>query len=293
MSDLPFASVLVMTYNRAHLLRRGLGSLLEQDYPADRYEVVVVSDGSTDDTADVVRAHIDARRPDQPELRFYDIPHGGLNAARNAAVEAARGELLCLVDDDVVAPAGWLSALVRGYRAYPDAGAFGGPIKLSLERPMPRTCGREELGETVLDAGPEVCEPEVLYGSNLAVTRAAVDVVGDFDVTLPSSGDEEEWLRRLRATGRRILYLPDAEVLHIRTEDDLLLRNLLRKRYQRGRDQVSFDRKVGNRPDPRAEARQVAASLVHAARKRCALGLLPAAAAAGRLVGIAKTRRQG
>jgi GT2 family glycosyltransferase len=246
-----------------------------------------VSDGSTDDTAAVVGRWVerDAR------VRFVPIAHGGLNTARNAALSAAGGELLCFVDDDVVAPPDWLAALVRGYVAYPDAGAFGGPIRLSLERPTPRSCGREELGETVLDAGDEVCEPAVLYGSNLAVTRAAVELVGPFDVTLPSSGDEEEWLRRLRAAGRRVLYLPDAEVLHRRTAEDLRLRNLLRKRYARGRDQVTFDRKVGTRPSVVAEVRQVAGSLAHAVRARCALGLLPAAGAFGRLVGIWRTRR--
>lgn len=286
----PFVSVLVPTYNRAHLLERGLSSLLAQSYPADRYEVVVVSDGSTDATASVVERRIARRTAEEPELRFVPIAHGGLNTARNAALAAARGVLLCFVDDDVVAPPEWLAALVDGYLAYPDAGAFGGPIRLDLEIPMPRSCGREELGETVLDAGPEVCEPEVLYGSNLAVTRAAVELVGEFDVTLPSSGDEEEWLRRLRATGRRVLYLPDAEVLHRRTADDLRLRNLMRKRYARGRDQVSFDRLVGTRPSAAKEARQLVGSLGHAARERCALGLLPVAMSAGRLVGIWRTR---
>lgn len=286
MSEQPFVSVLVPTYNRAHLLDRGLSSLLAQTYPADRYEVVVVSDGSTDATDSVVQEWV----AKDPRVVFVPIAHGGLNTARNAGLAAARGDLVCLVDDDVVAPPSWLRALVSGYLSYPDAGAFGGPIRLSLERPMPRSCGREELGETVLDCGSEVCEPDVLYGSNLAVTRAAVDAIGPFDVTLPSSGDEEEWLRRLRASGRRILYLPDAEVVHRRTADDLRLRNLMRKRYARGRDQVSFDRLVGHRPSARAEVRQVLGSLAHAARARCALGLLPVAGATGRLVGIWRTR---
>jgi glycosyltransferase involved in cell wall biosynthesis len=279
----PFVSVLVPTYNRAHLLDRALESLTTQAYSA--YEVVVVSDGSTDATDEVVGRWVER----DPKVRYEPIAHGGLNTARNAALAAARGELLCFVDDDVVAPPGWLAALVRGYLAYPDAGAFGGPIRLSLERPPPRTCGREELGETVLDAGDEVCEPSVLYGSNLAVTRAAVELVGPFDVTIPSSGDEEEWLRRLRTAGRRALYLPDAEVLHRRTAEDLRLRNLMRKRYARGRDQVTFDRKVGNPVSARAEARQVLASVAHSAKSRCALGLVGAAGAAGRLVGIWRT----
>ena len=284
--ETPFVSVLVPTYNRGHLLDNALTSLTSQDYPASSYEVVVVSDGSTDDTAAVVGRWV-AR---SSLVRFEPIAHGGLNTARNAALRAARGDLLCFVDDDVVAPPGWLSALVRGFLAYPDAGAFGGPIRLALERPAPRTCGREELGETVLDAGPEVIEPTVLYGSNLAVTRTAVELVGPFDVTLPSSGDEEEWLRRLRAAGGRVLYLPDAEVQHRRTAEDMRLRNLMRKRYARGRDQVTFDRKVGNPVSARAEARQVAASVAHSAKARCALGLVAAAGAAGRLVGIWRTR---
>jgi glycosyltransferase involved in cell wall biosynthesis len=279
-----FVSVLVPTYNRSHLLDRGLASLLAQDHAP--YEVVVVSDGSTDDTAAVVARWVER----DPRVRFVEVAHGGLNTARNAGLDAARGELICLVDDDVLAPPGWLAALVDGYLRDPEAGAYGGPIRLSLERAMPRSCGREELGETVLDAGEEVRDVEVLYGSNLAIARDAVERVGAFDVTLPSSGDEEEWLRRLRAAGGRLMYLPDAEVLHRRTADDLRLRNLLRKRYARGRDQVAFDRLVGNVPSARAEARQVARSLAHSARSRCALGLLPVAGAAGRLVGIWRTR---
>ena len=100
-------SVVVCTYNRAKALGEMLESLATQRRIEDlRYEVLVVGDGCTDDTADVV----DGFRSSMP-IRFVNVPHGGKSAALNRGCREARGELIVFLDDDVVVEERWLRAL--------------------------------------------------------------------------------------------------------------------------------------------------------------------------------------
>src|SRR5690242_9239107 len=99
----PFVSIVVPTVNRHGTLADCVASLEAQDYPADRFEIVLI--------------------------------HGcrDANAARNLGVRRARGDLICFVDDDVVAPSGWLPALISGVSRNPDAGCLGGAIRPRFE----------------------------------------------------------------------------------------------------------------------------------------------------------------
>src|SRR2546422_10200525 len=115
--NFPFVSVVVPTRNRAALLRHCLKSLIAQDFPSDHYEIIVIDDGSRDETT-VVASEF-ARRLIEPRVRMVSRPALGLNAARNRGIALARGELICLVDDDVDAPASWLSAMVGGVLRHP------------------------------------------------------------------------------------------------------------------------------------------------------------------------------
>ena len=110
MSAPPAVSVVVPTRNRARYLRTSLGSLMRQslDQP---FEVVVVDDASSDETPRLAaELGVLLVRHDSPE---------GPNAARNAGIRAASGELIVFVDDDVEAPDGWLAALAEGARRHP------------------------------------------------------------------------------------------------------------------------------------------------------------------------------
>ncbi len=84
-------SAVIPTHNRAHLITRAIRSALAALSPGD--EIIVVDDGSTDDTATVVEAF-------GPPVRLLRLPHGGAGAARNAGLEAARGPLVAFLDDD-------------------------------------------------------------------------------------------------------------------------------------------------------------------------------------------------
>src|SRR5439155_5691985 len=107
----PFISIVIPTRNRAALLHDCLISLLAQDYASDHYEIVVVYDGSQDETGVVAREL--SRRSTKRVVKLVSQPPRGLNAARNAGVGAVRGDYICFVDDDELAPSNYLSRLTN------------------------------------------------------------------------------------------------------------------------------------------------------------------------------------
>jgi glycosyltransferase involved in cell wall biosynthesis len=100
----PRVSVVLNTYNRAGLVSRAIESVLVQTW--DDFELLVVDDGSTDDTQAVVTSHRDTR------IRYVHRENGGLAVARNTGLDAAEGELLAFLDDDDLVQPTWLARLV-------------------------------------------------------------------------------------------------------------------------------------------------------------------------------------
>ena len=277
----PAVSVVVPTRNRADYLATTLASLAAQE-TVEPYEVLVVDDGSADATPEVIaRAGVRAIRHDPPR---------GVNAARNAGIAAARGDLIALVDDDVEAPAGWLRAMLEGAARHPEAEAFGGPIRARLDGPAPGGCGREQPPITTLDLGAEDRPAELVWSANMLVRRTAFERVGPFDEALPTGGDEEEWLRRLRDKGGSVVYIAGAGLDHRRTGDDARLRSLMRSAYHRGRNLRAYDRRRGLAPPLPYELRVLAGCGWHTVRRACPQGLVMGAHSAGRVVEAVRPR---
>jgi len=270
----PAVSVVVPTRNRARYLEVALRSLTEQEGEV-RHEVVVVDDRCTDETPEVAaRAGVRC---------VGSGPGGGLNAARNAGVDATTGQLVAFVDDDVWAPPSWLAALAAGAGKHPEADVFGGPIRARLEGQAPRGCGRETAPITTLDLGGEDHEAQMVWGANFAVRRAAFERFGRFDDALGGHGDEEDWLLALGAAGGRIVYLAGAGLDHRRAGDDVRLRSLTRAAWHRGRAARRSDARRGSAPAAARELRDVAGAGWHTVRRACPQGLIMGAHSAGRL----------
>jgi len=277
----PVVSVVVPTHDRADYLAVTLDSLNAQEFDAP-YEVIVVDDGSRDNTAGV------ARHANAMYIRHH--PPRGVNAARNEGARAASAPLIALVDDDVYAPPGWLRALVQGAHEHPDAEAFGGPIRARLEGPAPRSCGRELPPITTLDLGSTDREAELVWSANMLVRRSALTRVGEFDEALPTGGDEEEWLRRLRSGGGKVMYLAAAGLDHRRKGDDARLRSLMRSAYHRGRNLRAYDRRRGVAPPVSRELITLAGCGWHTLRRACPQGLIMGAHSAGRTLEAVRER---
>jgi glycosyltransferase involved in cell wall biosynthesis len=274
--------VVVPTRDRAGYLDVTLRSLRAQDL-TEPYELIVADDGSTDATVEVA---------ERAGARLVRSPRGGgPNTARNAGVEAAAADLVALVDDDIEAPPGWLRAIVEGAERHPGADAFGGPIRARLEGPAPRACGREEPPITSLDLGAADREVELVWSANMALRGAAYERIGGFDERFSTGGDEEEWLRRLRAAGGRVVYLAEAGLDHRRAGDDARLRALMRSAYRRGRNMRAYDAMRERAPALRRELRILAGCGWHTVRRACPQGLVMGAHSAGRIAEAVRPSR--
>jgi GT2 family glycosyltransferase len=284
MSAPPLVSVVVPTHDRGMLVAECLASLAAAEYPQDRYEVIVVGAACADDTRELVaRAAAGSR---SPSVRWIETASRDANAARNAGIGAASGDLIALLDDDVLVPPEWLRELAAGAERHPGADCLGGPIRPRFEGEPPRTCPRHELPGLTFDEGDDEHDVAEVWGCNMAVRRAAVARVGPLLPGLRVQ-QEWEWQQRLLAGGGRIVYLPTAWVWHRRREADLRLRGLVREFFTRGYTKAALGQPVAVRlVAPRALRR-----LRHWARTRCNRGLVEAARDLGLLGGALVGRR--
>lgn len=186
----PAVSVIIPTYQRAHLLPRTLDSVLRQTF--QDLEVLVVDDGSTDRTPEIVEDYDDAR------VRYLPQPrNAGVSAARNRGLQGARGRMIAFLDsDDEWMPEKLERQVRRLEAAGPDVGLVYCGVEdvddrgvVQVHRPVFRgRLQRELLLENVLHGG----------GSSVLLRGEAVQAVGLFDDTLPAIEDWDYWLRVAR-----------------------------------------------------------------------------------------------
>ncbi len=217
-------SVIVATFNRARMLDDCIASLLRQTWePGD--QLIVVDNGSTDDTAAVVsRAHRAA-----PHLvRYLRETVPGKSAALHTALAAAAGDVIAFTDDDVRVDADWLSA-IRTAMADPGVALVGGPVRPRWETAAPRWLrpgagpyNRLAAPIALLDYGDAAVDlgPRTLLGANMAIRRAALMALGGFATHLGKlrdtllSGEDADLCARVQARGWRGVYTPTATVRH-------------------------------------------------------------------------------
>jgi GT2 family glycosyltransferase len=264
------AAIIVPTRGRAGYLARALASISDQAR-REGVDIVVVDDGPDASTRAVA---------EQAGARY--VAHErtlGLNAARNTALGATDADWLLFVDDDVEVRPGWLAALLAAARsAQDDVGVLAGAIHARIDNPRYRQCGREGAPITFLEA-----DHGVGWGANLGVRRTWVQRAGPFDAARELYGDEQEWQDRVRAAGGRVLWVPDAELDHVRTGSDATVRALARAAYARGQASRRYDVFKGRAPSIGAELALLVRTAVHGPLHRCSNGPVMAAHSLGRL----------
>jgi glycosyltransferase involved in cell wall biosynthesis len=213
-------TVAICTRNRAASLRSALASLAECAKPKSMWEVVVVDNGSTDDT----RAVVSGAEHDIPvRLVVEAVP--GLSNARNAAVRASRGDYILWTDDDCVVSHDWLVAYNQAFERWPSAAVFGGPIVPRFAGHPPdwlvRIAPRVRTAFAARDFGSEFVtldETRVPFGANYAI-RAVEQRGRLYDVRRGRGadvpiGEETELIRGLFGAGSQGRWVPDAIVTH-------------------------------------------------------------------------------
>ncbi|OHA02013.1 MAG: hypothetical protein A3C11_00015 [Candidatus Sungbacteria bacterium RIFCSPHIGHO2_02_FULL_49_12] len=121
-----FYSIVIPTYNRSEAIMGALKGAANQTIPPDRYEIIVIDDGSTDNTKEKILEF--ARRQPRHTIRYFHQQNSGPAKARNLGIKEARGEVIFFTDDDSRVPPDWIRTLLDGFRRYPRAAGVGGWI---------------------------------------------------------------------------------------------------------------------------------------------------------------------
>lgn len=201
----PFVSVIIPVYNDRERLTTCLHALQKQTYPPDRFEVLVVDNGSTEPISPVVEAFSQARCLHEPEPGSY--------AARNRGIAEARGDVLAFTDSDCVPSEGWIEQGVKTLLSEPNVGMVAGKVELFAQDPARPNV--YELYDRLYYLDQQAALKRGHYGAtaNLFTSRSVVGELGAFDGRFKSGGDSE-WGRRVFRHGYKQLYAESARVGH-------------------------------------------------------------------------------
>ncbi|MDQ1355317.1 MAG: Chondroitin synthase [Acidobacteriota bacterium] len=220
-------SVIIPTRDREALLKDVLRSLTVQTLSQEEFEVIVVDNGSTDNTAEVVESF----RGEIKHLRYFYENEPGLHVGRHLGLKKAGSNILVYADDDIEAFASWLEGVKDSFRDE-RVGLVGGKCLPKFETTPPTWLikkwekapgGRHCIGYlSILDLGDsEIVDPPAIFGCNYAIRKDVLIKAGGFHPDgMPESllrfrGDGESWVNRaVSQMGLKSLYNPKASIYH-------------------------------------------------------------------------------
>ena len=200
-----FVSIILCTYNRAPLLKRALQSIALQTLKPEQFEVVVVDDGSKDNTAEVC----DAMARQLPNLRYMATEHNsGTGSAANLGIKSAKGDFLIFTDDDCIVREDWAANMRDALRKHPlVAGSIISPtsnfVKLchNIAEFHPFMEGRK--------AGPI----DFIAGANMGFRRFLFEELNGFP-SLHTFAPDMRFILKARQAGYEIYFMPEAIITH-------------------------------------------------------------------------------
>jgi len=233
----PQVSVVVPTYNRLGRLRQVISALVQQEFPADNYEIIVVSDGSSDGTDDYLNGFRSERI-----VRSFSQPNQGPAAARNLGVKEAVGEFVVFIDDDVVAQPSLLAEHMRSHREAGRDVVVCGPLLSPDDFDMaPWVRWEQEMlmkQYRALLAGVWDASARQFYTGNASLRRSLILDAGGFDEGFRRAEDVE-LAYRLANRGLDFVFNMDAVGRHFAERS---FRSWLEAANTYGRNDVIFAR---------------------------------------------------
>lgn len=260
-------SVVIPTHARPRQLRTCLTAVLSLEYPRGDYEAIVVSDGCSVSVPAGVRL-------------VQQTPQRGPAAARNAGAACAAGEFLAFTDDDCAPAPDWLRRLDERLPAYPEA-LIGGHTRNTLTG-NPYAAATQSIVDFFATANPPF-----FASSNIAMRKSAFEEIGGFDATWPfAAAEDRDLCARWLASGRPLLYAPDAVVDHAH---ELSFAGFWRQHVCYGRGACWLRRK---HPYVNVSGRARAGLMRHAAAHGCGglVAVAQVAAAAGFVREVLRSR---
>jgi glycosyltransferase involved in cell wall biosynthesis len=240
-------SVIIPTRNRAEVLERALQSIVKQTLPTDEYEVIVIDNGSTDDTEVIINSF---NKSIKNLVYIYD-EHPGLHVGRHRGLLAAKADLLVYADDDIEALPTWLEGVLESFE---DSSVVlvGGKNIPNFESIPPdwilemweKSNNKKILGHlSILDFGEEIQEinPFYVFGCNFSIRKSILIDAGGFHPDgMPQEliryrGDGETHVSQyIHNKGLKSLYNPKASVYHLVSEGRMTQAYFKQRAYNQG-----------------------------------------------------------
>lgn len=218
-------SVVIPTFNRSSLIYKTLDSLLEQDYPKEDFEVIVVDNNSSDNTEEALRAYIDNHRG-QVNLQYTKELRQGDGYARNSGAAIARGEYLLFCDDDSLFDTNWISCMAGILDMYPTVAMVGTRILIKWdEQPASWVHNYEYL----LGKSTHGSRGYIISSEGFSIANGSLGVRRDvfYQVGGNNPGQIGEFLvgnaevglfHKIKALGRPVAFTDDTTMWHMQTK---------------------------------------------------------------------------
>lgn len=243
MVDAVAFSIVVTTRDRPTQLAKLLSTLSGMDFPRDRFEVIVVDDGSVTplDAVTVQFSNLLQLTPIRQE-------HGGPASGRNTGIHAARGRHVAFIDDDCVPDSNWLRVMEAAAAA--NAGAMiGGNTINGLPQNACSTASQFIMHMVYACNNQDPLDSHFFATNNMVAPREALLAIGGFDRDyVLAAGEDRDLCDRWRHAGRRMIYEPAAVIEHFH---ELKIASFCRQHFTYGRGAAEFHRKTGERQSGR------------------------------------------
>jgi len=236
MKKIPTISIIIPTLNRKTVLERALLSLNKVDYSRKFLEVVVVNDGSTDGTSDLLKT---VGKKLNYSFKALEGGRKGISHAKNVAIENSKGEIIISTDDDCMFEPDWLKKLIKPFVNL-KVGSVGGEDRAYQKSNLFSLCADYAFSCFAGSGGIHGRQMPVKLGRfcpmgcNMAIRKKALEKTGLFDEKI-APGEETDLVYRLEKAGYKTIFAPEAFVWH-RAIDNL--RGFVRKIFKRGRARV-------------------------------------------------------
>ncbi len=238
-------SIIIPTYNRKDMLKGCLKSIYNQDYPGDKYEVIVVDDGSTDETGKLLSVFT----KQHPNFHYYQQNNKGPAAARNLGIQYASANYVVLVDSDCLLSENFLKIVVSAIKEKKNIDAFVGSVIRYFENKFfsPISEYEKNIAESLTDIEYDKLTHHAKFHTDCCVIKKEIfEKLDGFDEKFISSaaGEDKDFGFRLLKAGYKISFLSKAIVYHFERSS---IREMLKRYYNFGKwDCVNYKKHFKN-----------------------------------------------
>lgn len=235
MAKFPLVSVIVPVLNASSHIDDCIMSLIDQDFPRTQYEIIIVDNGSKDDTLNILKRY-------KGHIEIFSESKKGSYAARNNGIAGSKGKIIAFTDADCIADKNWIKELCKAFISE-DIGCVVGNVKAYPGKSLIEIFSKNK---GILSQKVGLESKFLPYGqtANMAFRKDVFETIGEFDNSLISGGDADISWRMQIETGYKLVYCQNSIVEHRHRTS---LKGLFKQQFRYGFGRISLYKKYDDR----------------------------------------------